>query len=205
MKDIIKKLLGNKWLLTLTAIGLLLLLFGASGGGFAQTPPPAHATPVLAGSGGAQAGAITSGGAATPIDSVLADTVAYEKYYDRTLAGILDQIQGVSDVSVMVTVNSTPVNEYGQNQVTTRQNTVQTGSGNRSTSTSLSTQSTLVTVQNASGNQTPVVVSEQMPQIKGVLVVARARNAVLMESEIVNAVQDALGIPSYEVTVLMRK
>lgn len=137
--------------------------------------------------------------------AALTSAIAYENYYDRTLTTLLDQIQGVSNALVMVTVDSTPVNEYGQNLVTTRQNTVQSGSGNHSTTTSQSTQSTLVTVQNSNGNQVPVVVAKQMPHIKGVLVVAKSSNAVWMQSEITNAVQDALGIPSYEITVLMRK
>ena len=201
MKDIVKKLLSNKWLLALTAIGFLLLLFGASGGG-TSTPSSPHATPVIV-------SATSVGGGATSEQSTasaaLTSAIAYENYYDHTLTTLLDQIKGVSNALVMVTVNSTPVNEYGQNLVTTRQNTVQSGSGNHSTTTSQSTQSTLVTVQNSNGNQVPVVVAKQMPQIKGVLVIAKSSNAVWMQSEITNAVQDALGIPSYEITVLMRK
>ena len=138
-------------------------------------------------------------------DTALNAAMAYENYYDRTLTNMLNQIQGISNVMVMVTVASTPINEYGHNSVVTRQNTVQSSSGNRSTTTSQSTQTTLVTVQNSNGNQLPVVVDEQMPRVTGVLVVAKSSNEVMMESEITNAVQDALGIPSYEITVLMRK
>ncbi len=203
MNDIVKKLLGNKWLLALTAIGLLLLLFGASGGG-SSPPGSTHATPVLAPAQPALKNA-SSGVSTASGDTALNAAMAYENYYDRTLTNMLNQIQGISNVMVMVTVASTPINEYGHNSVVTRQNTVQSGSGNRSTTTSQSTQTTLVTVQNSNGNQLPVVVDEQMPRVTGVLVVAKSSNEVMMESEITNAVQDALGIPSYEITVLMRK
>ncbi len=203
MNDIVKKLLGNKWLLALTAIGLLLLLFGASGGG-SSPPGSTNATPVLAPAQSTAKNAGTGVSTATG-DTALNAAMAYENYYDRTLTNMLNQIQGISNVMVMVTVASTPINEYGHNSVVTRQNTVQSSSGNRSTTTSQSTQTTLVTVQNSNGNQLPVVVDEQMPRVTGVLVVAKSSNEVMMESEITNAVQDALGIPSYEITVLMRK
>ncbi len=203
MNDIVKKLLGNKWLLALTAIGLLLLLFGASGGG-SSPPGSTHATPVLAPAQSTANNALT-GTSSTNGDTALNAAMAYENYYDRTLTNMLNQIQGISNVMVMVTVASTPINEYGQNSVVTRQNTVQSGSGSRSTTTSQSTQSTLVTVQNSNGNQVPVVVDELMPRVTGVLVVAKSGNEIIMQSEITNAVQDALGIPSYEITVLMRK
>lgn len=201
MNEVFKKLLGNKWLLTLLAIGLLLLLFGATSGGNSSTPNGSGATPVIT-----TTSAVTSQSTGnSDKDNALATTMAYEHYYNTTLTKMLNQIQGVSDVMVMVTVDSTPVMEYGQNTVVTKQNTVQTGTGNRSNTTSQSTQSTLVTVQNANGNQVPITVSEKMPKIRGVLVIAKAQDPIVMEAEITNALQDALGIPSYEITVLMRK
>lgn len=201
MNELMKKLLGNKWMTALVAVGILLLAFGASGG---AGLPPGNAggggskPPSGAGSGTAAAGAGTGG-------SSLQTAMAYQQLYDRELTAMIDQISGVSDALVMVTVSSTPSRQFGQNVTVSRQSTVQSGNGGSTTTTSQSTQSQMVTVQGSNGNQTPILVQEQMPHIAGVLVEARAADVVRMEAEITGAVQDALGIPSYEITVLPRK
>ncbi|MHB1629819.1 MAG: hypothetical protein ACYCVB_15880 [Bacilli bacterium] len=196
--------MANKWLLAITAIGILLLLFGASGGGGnpGQTPGSSGATPV---SSPAQAGNAGAAGGAGTADTLLRSAIAYETFYDHELEGMIDQISGISDALVMVTVNSTPIAQYGQNVQSSRQSTVQQGGGNSSTTTTTSTQSQTVTIQGSNGGQTPLVVQQELPKVTGVLVVAHARDVILMKSEIVNAVQDVLGIPSYEITVLPRK
>ncbi len=195
--------MANKWLLAITAVGILLLLFGASGGGgnSGQNQGSSGATPVISsgGAGGAAGGG--SGTAEAPLRSV----IAYETFYDHELEGMIDQISGISDALVMVTVNSTPIEQYGQNVQTSNQSTVQQGGGNSSTTTTASTQSQTVTIQGSNGNQTPLVIQQELPKVTGVLVVAHARDVVMMQSEIVSAVQDVLGIPSYEITVLPRK
>ena len=182
----------NKWLLALTAIGVLLLALGA--GGIGQPQPPRRTGG--AGSAGALAAAQPAG--------TLQTVEQYELYYDRQLTRIIDQIAGISDALVMVTVNSTASLQLGENVTTSRQTSSQAGGGG-STSTTTSTESQVVTVQGASGNTSPVVVEQQLPHIAGVLVVARASDPIRMEAEITLAVEDALGIPGYEITVLPRK
>lgn len=197
--------MANKWLLAITAIGILLLLFGASGGAgnAGQNSGNPGATPVNS-AGGSGNGSAVGGGSAT-VDAPLRGAIAYETVYDHELESMIDQISGISDALVMVTVNSTAIERYGQNVQTSRQETKQQGGGNASTTTSTSTQSQTVTVQGANGSQTPLVIQQELPKITGVLVVAHGRDVVMMQSEIVSAVQDVLGIPSYEITVLPRK
>ena len=197
--------MANKWLLAITAIGILLLLFGASGGAgnAGQNSGNPGATPVNSAGGSGNGSAV--GGGSVAIDAPLRGAIAYETVYDHELESMIDQISGISDALVMVTVNSTAIERYGQNVQTSRQETKQQGGGNASTTTSTSTQSQTVTVQGANGSQTPLVIQQELPKITGVLVVAHGRDVVMMQSEIVSAVQDVLGIPSYEITVLPRK
>ncbi len=197
--------MANKWLLAITTVGILLLLFGASGGGgnSGQNQGSSGATPVIS-PGGVGNGGAAAGGSGTT-DAPLRSVIAYETFYDHELEGMIDQISGISDALVMVTVNSTPIEQYGQNVQTSNQSTVQQGGGNSSTTTTASTQSQTVTIQGSNGNQTPLVIQQELPKVTGVLVVAHARDVVMMQSEIVSAVQDVLGIPSYEITVLPRK
>lgn len=217
MNELWKKLLGNKWLAALTAVGVLLLVFGASGGigpaqgsssgglggggGSAGSGSTAAAATGGTGSMGTVAASSGSGSAGT-----LQTALAYEESYDRQLTTMINQIAGVSDALVMVTVNTTPVEQYGQNVTISRQSTVQSGGGGgSSTTTTQSTQSQVVTVQGPNGNQTPILVQEQMPHIAGVLVEAKSADVVRMQAEVTTAVEDALGIPVYKITVLARK
>ncbi len=198
----IKKLLANKWLLAVTAIGILLLVFGAAGGnGSKQTPNGKGAMPVTTSS----SNGLTGTTQASNSDPALQTAVTYEKYYDHELEQMINQINGISDALVMVTVDSTPSEKYGSNTSTSTQSSVQTGSGSQTKTTTQQSQTQMVTVQGSNGSQVPIVVQQQLPHISGVLVVAKSNDVVQMQSEIVSAVQDALGIPSYEITVLPRK
>lgn len=118
---------------------------------------------------------------------------------------MIDQISGISDALVMVTVDSTPSAKYGSNTSTSIQSSIQSGSGSQTKTTTQQSQTQMVTVQGPNGSQVPIVIQQQLPHIRGVLVVAKANDIVQMQTEIVSAVQDALGIPSYEITVLPRK
>jgi len=191
-----RKLFKNKWLLGITAVGILLLLFGASGGiqaGTSSGSPPAGATPALA-----SVQPTGSGAAVRAAD-------AYESDLDHQLEQIINQIAGVSGALVMVRVDSTTAEQVGQDVTSSRSTTEQGTGTSRSTTVTTQNQSQLVTVTGGSGAQAPVVLLQSLPHIVGVLVVARAADAIAMEAEITSAVQDVLGIPAYEVTVLPRK
>lgn len=192
-----QKLLKNKWLLGLTVIGILLLVFGASGslgGGFSpgNGAAPSGATPVAA------APALTSaqGAAVEAAD-------AYETELDAQLEHMLNQIAGISGALVMVRVDSTARQDYGQDVTTSRSTTSEGGVG-KATTVTTSAQSQVVTVTGPNGSQSALISEQELPHITGVLVVAKARDSVQMEAEITSAVQDVLGIPAYEITVLPR-
>jgi len=192
-----QKLLRNKWLLGLTVIGILLLVFGAGGGlsggaGSGNASPPTGAVPVSASPG------ISAQGAAVQA----AD--AYETELDVQLEHMINQIAGVSGALVMVRVDSTTRQDYGQN-VSTSRSTSNEGGQSRATTVTTSAQSQVVTVSGQNGAQTALVTEQELPHITGVLVVARSSDTVQMEAEITNAVQDVLGIPAFEITVLPRR
>ncbi|MCY0876350.1 MAG: hypothetical protein OWT28_08790 [Firmicutes bacterium] len=190
-----QKLLKSKWLLGLTAIGILLLVFGAGGGlsgTSGNTGPPAGATPV----------------AATPVQTnhqsaAVEAADAYETQLDQQLEHMLDQIAGISGALVMVRVDSTTKEDFGQNLTTSR--STSSDSGSKATTVTTSAQSQVVTVSGANGTQSPLVTEQELPHITGVLVVASAQDDVQMEAEVTSAVQDVLGIPAYKITVLPRR
>ncbi len=195
----IKSLFANKWLLAVAAIGILLLLFGASGGGSPSTPSGSGATPITAPASQASNQVTSAGG------SALATAIAYENYYDHQLQNAIDQIAGISDATVVVSVDSTALEKLGQNITTSRQTTTQSGTGTQTSTTTISSSAQPVMVQGNNGQSQPLVIEQQLPHITGVLVIAKAADTVRMEAEVTNAVQDVLGIPGFDVTVLPRK
>lgn len=196
----LRELLKNRWVIGVTAIGALLLVFGASSGGGPGAPAQ---TPTAAAQSSASTAQAGNSGSSTP--AALRSALAYERFYEAELTTAINQIQGVSDALVIVNVDTTASQSLGQNVTASRQTTTQSGGGGQTQTTTTSTQSQVVTVQGAAGGQTPLVVQEKLPHITGVLVVARGQDTVQMQAEVTSAVENLLGIPSYEVTVLARK
>lgn len=193
MNDWVRRLLNNKWLLGLAALGVLLLVFGAGGGLMNSPTGSSVAAPVVAPSTGVEGTAVAA-------------VQVYEKQLDSQLQLMLDQIAGISNALVMVRADATTSERLGENVTTSRSTTNQGSGGGQQTTvtTSSQSQSQLVTVSGQNGAQVPVVTQQQLPHIAGVLVVAKGVDVVQMESEITSAVQDVLGIPAYEITVLPR-
>lgn len=187
----------------MTAVGILLLVFGAAGVG--QRRPPQGSGGAAVGLSGAAAQGGQSRAGALQLPPALQTAEQYDAYYDQQLQRMIDQISGISDALVMVTVNTTPTLRLGQNVTTSRQTSTQSGTGGKTTTATSSINSQVVTVQGSSGGQAPVVVQQQLPTIAGVLVVAKAADPIRMQAEITAAVEDALGIPGYEITVMPRK
>lgn len=130
----------------------------------------------------------------------------YAKRLERDLKSILSKIEGVGNVEVLITLNSdeevvaamdvvqssTTTNEKDSNG--TVREVVQTESNNK-----------IVTSQNPSGQNAPIVLKRLMPEIRGVIVVADGAKDPRLRYEISSAVQTALGIPAYKVRVISSK
>ncbi|ERM91689.1 stage III sporulation protein AG [Caldanaerobacter subterraneus subsp. yonseiensis KB-1] len=130
----------------------------------------------------------------------------YAKRLERDLKSILSKIEGVGNVEVLITLNSdeevvaamdvvqssTTTNEKDSNG--TVREVVQTESNNK-----------IVTSQNTSGQNAPIVLKRLMPEIRGVIVVADGAKDPRLRYEISSAVQTALGIPAYKVKVISSK
>jgi stage III sporulation protein AG len=138
---------------------------------------------------------------------VLADKQEdYAKRLERDLKNILSKIDGVGNVEVLITLDSdeevvaamdiiessTTTNEKDNNG--TVREVVQKESNNK-----------IVTSQNMSGQNTPIVLKRIMPEVRGVIVVADGARDARLRYEISSAVQTALGIPAYKVKVISSK
>lgn len=144
----------------------------------------------------------TSSDSGTAPSASLAD---YESYVNQNLKSILEQIEGVSNVSVMVTFSSTEKSIY-QNDVKTQDNQTvesdQKGGTRRINQRNQETQ--VVMIDKPNGTKEPVLIGKEQPVVKGCIVVAAGASQPAIRAEIMNAVSTVLAIPDYQVTVLQK-
>jgi stage III sporulation protein AG len=130
----------------------------------------------------------------------------YAQKLEKDLKNILSKIEGVGNVEVLITLNSdeevVAAMDVVESSTTTNEKdssggireTIQTESNNR-----------VVTSQNTSGQNAPIVLKRIMPEIRGVIVVADGAKDPRLRYELSSAVQTALGIPAYKVKVISSK
>jgi len=119
---------------------------------------------------------------------------------ESKLEQILSKIAGAGSVSVMITYESTPERVVASNDET-QQSTVNSDSNQSNTQ---STSKSAVTVQGRDGNE-PLIIKENQPEIRGVIVIARGGDDIHVRMELVKAVQTVLRVEAKKVEVFTMK
>jgi stage III sporulation protein AG len=133
------------------------------------------------------------------------EMATYEKMYEDRLTEMLDEIRGVSDAKVMVTIDSSEEMVYAQNDQENRQTTneVDKSGGNRSVTTFDKNGQIVMTKKN--GTDQPVLVKTIKPRVRGVVVVAKGAEEVKIQALITEAVQRALEVPPHKISIMPKK
>ena len=105
----------------------------------------------------------------------------YEREVEERISKIVSEIGGISDVSVMVTLESTVSYSYAEN--------------------SNDKNSEYVTIRDKDGNESGVLISENAPGIRGVAVVCNGGDIPEKKLEIIKMVSALLGLPQNRVYV----
>ncbi|MGI6703377.1 MAG: stage III sporulation protein AG [Clostridia bacterium] len=126
----------------------------------------------------------------------------YEEQLEYKLKGILQQISGVGEVSVMVTLKS-------GKEVIPAFNTVETGSetderdgaGGTRTVKQSSTDKRVASNSGSLASDQPLIVKEVMPEVQGIIVVAEGAESPEVMERLTEAVQTVMGVPAFRVKV----
>ena len=118
----------------------------------------------------------------------------YIKNMEDKLKSLLSKIKGSGNVEVMITLN-----EGAGVVLATSDESITTNNGSGSTTT-VSANPVIIT-QN--GTNTPVIVSENIPEIKGVVVVSSGAKDVNVRLNILNAVQTLTGLANNKIQILI--
>src|SRR5699024_7481119 len=129
----------------------------------------------------------------------------YEIYYENQLRDVLEEITGISDVSIMINLAETERNIYEKNTRMTQQTTdeVDREGGTRKVE-DLVRDEELIIVRSGEKEE-PILVRKEKPDIKGVLVVARGVENAQLKGWVVEAVSRVLDVPSHRVSVMPKK
>lgn len=129
----------------------------------------------------------------------------YEQSYETRIKEALDTIVGVSDVTVVVNVDSTEEKVLETNTKTQTQVTDETDrEGGKRKVEDTSTDEQLVIIQNGE-KEVPIVIETKKPEIRGVLVVAKGAENIQVKKWIKEAVTRSLDVPEHRVSVLPKK
>lgn len=135
---------------------------------------------------------------------VLASKVEMEREpLVRELTEILNQIKGVSDVSVFLTMDSGPEYNYAQNFEQSQRDTQEKDNqgGSRGISEKEENNSYVV-IRDSQGGERPLLIKEVKPQVRGALVVAHGVDNAILKKQVVEALQSTLGLPAHRIAVL---
>ena len=128
---------------------------------------------------------------------------SYEEAIEENLATILNQIAGVKNANVFVTLERSSEIVVAEN-ITTEDRTINEDDRNGATKLTLEkreTRSIVTLPQEGSQKEVPLVLKEYEPVIKGVIVVAKGADDPDLRLQIARAVQTALQISMYRIDV----
>ena len=127
------------------------------------------------------------------------------KKLEEDLKRILLQVEGVGEVDVAVTMESTGRKLVEKDVPLSESTADETGNGTSSKKENKNSEETTVYLENADGTKTPYVIEETMPEVRGVLVVAQGADDPQVVAEIKEAAMALFHLEAHKIKVMKRK
>lgn len=129
----------------------------------------------------------------------------YQTTLKNDLKSILGQIEGVGEVDVMISFHSVEEKEIAYNTKESNSVTSENDNqgGERVTEQVNKDQNAIMI--NKEGNNEPLIITENYPDIKGVIVVAEGVSNPKVKYKIMKGVENALDLPSHKVMIYAKK
>ena len=134
----------------------------------------------------------------TSIEFSRMSTDEYIREQEKKLCEVLKRVKGISDPYVMITLDSSSEYIYA-----VKKNTKESSSVNGGNMTSnKETQSDIVLYSDVQKQESPLLITEIQPRIKGVAVVCKGLGNAEMQLKIINLVSTVLNLPTNRVYVI---
>lgn len=133
------------------------------------------------------------------------DTGDYEKYLEEKTVRVLEDVEGVGEVTVMITLKSDGQKIIEKDQSSSSQTTEEEDSsgGTRSVEDQ-SSDKTSIYEQSSDGASTPYVSKELAPEVEGVVVIADGGDNAVVAQNITEAVQALFGVEAHKIKIMKR-
>lgn len=129
----------------------------------------------------------------------------YEAYLEEKTADILKQVDGVGDVTVMITLKSGGQKIIEKDQSGSSQTTEEEDSeGGKRTVEESTSDKTSIYEQDSDGSSAPYVSKELSPEIEGVVVIADGGGNAVTAQNITEAVQALFGVEAHKIKIMKR-
>lgn len=126
----------------------------------------------------------------------------YVEKLEARLADIIEKMDGVENVHVMITVKGSESKEILKDENTASENTSESdGEGGERIISSVSKDENTVYYKDSTGTETPYVLSEILPEIEGVAVVADGGENPAVKEKIINMIKALFGIEINKIMV----
>lgn len=141
----------------------------------------------------------------TTANSVNTNNIAnYTAELESRLSKTLSQIEGAGSVDVMITLDGSSqlILAYDtESRTNSTDNTTSSGTSTKSNNTTTNSTPIIIT---KNGQSEPLILSEIMPNIKGVVVVCEGANNIRVKLNILQAVQALLGVSSGQIEIFVK-
>ncbi|MPN44414.1 hypothetical protein SDC9_191979 [bioreactor metagenome] len=117
------------------------------------------------------------------------------------MAEILSKIQGAGQVDVMLTFRVSTESVVAHEEKTEESRSQENGK----TSENLSKETTVVMTEDGKGNTSPLVLTENSPQVEGVVIVAQGGDNAVVCKALSSAAQALLDVPAHKIAILKMK
>lgn len=127
---------------------------------------------------------------------------ALERSYEKELQNALEQMSGISNVTVIVKLASSERVNYEKNNSMTKKNTEETDKNNGKRNIEEITNDNKVVVVKDGTKDIPLVIEKDMPEVSGVMVVAEGVEKIQVKAKVIEAVTRVFSVESHRVAVM---
>jgi|SRR5690625_195800 len=134
--------------------------------------------------------------------SLIEDVEEMELYYEKTLQAMLNEITGVSEVEIMVNIDSTNVQVYEKDLIVGTQTTDELDNNGGERRVEDETKETKIVFVRKGDQEVPVLVQTKKPEVRGVFIIAKGAGNATIKKWIVESVSKVLDVPTYKISVM---
>jgi stage III sporulation protein AG len=127
----------------------------------------------------------------------------YEEELIQSLQHVLESIDGISRVQIFINFDNTGESFYARvNEESNRRTTEQDREGGTREILETTSKEDYVLLREEGGGEKPLLLSDNMPEIKGILIVAGGVKNSSLRLKVVRAIQSVLNLPVHKIAVL---